>query len=175
VKTATDSIAGAVLIMTRSLLLIATVSWGGFSSAALADDGLPGKPPTKEQYERAAEGVKLLLQENRKFDSGHKLKGQVADAAVRQMLDEGYGCGIGYLDLPELEKNGLTPRIVRTPMIFCTLASSQTDDVCSERRVTLTIAWKDAKAAEPELRSQLAASLITDRAFRCVPAGWVLR
>ena len=161
--------------MTRALFLVTALSCWSFPPTALADDGPPGKPPTKGQYERAAEGTKLLLQENRKFDSSHKLKGQVADAAVRQMLDEGYGCGIGYLDLPELEKNGLTPRIVRTPMVFCALASSQTGDVCSERRLTLTIAWKDAKAAEPELRSQLASSLITDRAFRCVPAPWVLR
>jgi len=87
-----------------SLLLIAAISSGSLSSAALADDGLPGKPPTKEQYERAAEGAKLLLQENKKFDSSHNLKGQVADTALRQMRDEGYACGIGYLDLPQLKE-----------------------------------------------------------------------
>jgi len=131
--------------------------------------------PTKEQYDRAAEGAKLLLEENRKFDSGHKLKGQVADTAVRQMQDEGYRCQIGYLDLPQLEKDGVTIRMVKTPRVFCALPSSQPEDVCTERRVTLAIAWQDPKATEAGLQSQLTSSLVTDRSFRCVPAGWVLR
>ena len=174
-KTATDSITRAVLIVTRSLLLIAAVSCWSLSPTALADDGLPGKPPTKGQYERAAEGVKLLLQENRKFDSGHKLKGQIAETALRQMQNEGYACEIGYLDLPQLEKDGVTIRMVRTPSVFCALPSSQPEDVCTERRVTLAIAWQDPKATEAGLQSQLTSSLITDRTFRCVPARWVLR
>jgi len=161
--------------VTRALLLIAAVSCGSLSLAVLAEDGLPGKPPTKEQYERAAEGAKLLLQENKKFDSSHNLKGQVADTALRQMRDEGYACGIGYLDLPQREENGVTIRMVRTPRVFCALPSSQPEDVCTERQVTLAIAWQDPKATETGLQSQLTSSLITNRTFRCVPARWVLR
>ena len=29
--------------------------------------------------------------------------GQIADTVLRQMHDEGYGCQIGYVDLPQLE------------------------------------------------------------------------
>jgi len=45
--------------------------------------------------------------------------GQIADTALRQMHDEGYGCQIGYVDLPQLEADGVTIRMVRTPRVFC--------------------------------------------------------
>ncbi len=59
--------------------------------------------------------------------------GQIADTALRQMHDEGYGCQIGYVDLPQLEADGVTIRMVRTPRVFCALPSSQPEDVCAER------------------------------------------
>jgi len=53
--------------------------------------------------------------------------------------------------------------MVKTPKVFCELPSSRPEDVCSERRVTLSIAWQDPKAIDAGLQSQLASSLVTDR------------
>lgn len=151
----------------RTLLLIAGILGTGLSLAACADR-LPGKPLTAEDFEIAAAKAKLLGLERQKFDASHPLKGKIADTAMRQLHDEGYTCHIDFLDLPRIAKGTLTTmEFVRTPMVFCMQRSTQPNDMCVERHVNLSIGWQDPKAPEPELRSQLTSSVITDRAFRC--------
>ena len=130
---------------------------------------LPGKRPTAEGFEREAEAAKLLGLERQKFDAAHDLKGKIANVAWEKLSNEGYTCGIIYLDLAYIPEGKLLMQFRKTPLVACEQPSSVPNDICVQRRVTLSIAWKDPKAEEAQLHAQLATSLITDRTFTCEP------
>lgn len=128
---------------------------------------LPEKPITEGGFEIAAARAKLLGQEREKFDQHHLLKGGNAKTALQILEREGYACRIDYLDLLQPKKSGLTFEAVRTPLLFCVQDSSDLNDICVERHVNLEVGWQDPNASTQELSSQLASSVILNRAFRC--------
>src|SRR5690348_8433923 len=102
---------------------IVSLACAAFALAAFAADSFPEKQ-ANDPWQRSSESVKVLLDEAKKFDSSHKLKGQAAGPALRQMQEEGYGCDISYLNVPELEPGGVLPRMVQTPFVFRNRPSS---------------------------------------------------
>jgi hypothetical protein len=157
----------------RTLLLMAGILGAGLSLTACADK-LPGKPLTAEDFEIAAAQAKQLGAERQKFNVSHPLKGQIADQALRPLLEEGYVCHIDYVDHIRRDKN-FAPYFVRTPMVLCMQRSTQPNDLCVERHANLSIGWQDPTAPEPELRLQLVSSQITDVAFRCATTSDIKR
>lgn len=128
---------------------------------------LPEKPITEAGFEIAAARAKLLGQEREKFDQHHLLKGENANSALQNLEREGYTCRIGYLDLLQPKKSDLAFETVRIPLLFCVQGSSDLNDICVERHVNLEVGWQDPNASKQELSSQLASSVILNRAFRC--------
>lgn len=164
-----DSRPWTSLSMHISLLVVSLLS-AGLSLSACADK-LPSRSMRADDFDAAATKARLLGLERQQFDASHPLKGQVAEKALAQLQDEGYLCHIEHLDLPRVTKNGVTFELVRTPLVLCVQHQSKPNDICVERHVNLSIRWQDSKAPERELRSQLASSVITDRAFRCDEAS----
>lgn len=134
---------------------------------AACSSHLPEKPITEAGFEIAAARAKLLGQEREKFDQQHVLKGENANTALQKLEGEGYTCRIDYLDLLQAKKGGLTFDAVRTPLLFCVHGLSDLNDICVERHVSLEVGWQDPNVSTQELSSQLASSVILNRAFRC--------
>jgi hypothetical protein len=116
---------------------------------------LPVKPITDAGFEMAAAKAKLLIREDEKFDEHRALKGENANAVLHILERGGYTCRIGYLNPLHARASGLTFDAVLTPLLFCKQGSADPSDFCAERHVNLEIGWRDPKATEQELRSQL--------------------
>lgn len=123
----------------------------------LAACAAPGPSDSPASSEAAAADAR--------FRAAHHFEGRTANAAARELREQGYGCFI-----ESREKAGRFGRLSRVPELWCSKWSGAIGARCREERVALEIDWHDPEAANDALLRQLLTRLVTRQRYTCVLA-----
>lgn len=124
-----------------------------FNLCACAATPEPAQPPTPEAAAAAD-----------RFGAQHRFQGRTANAAARELREQGYSCFI-----ESQEKPGRFWGRTRVPELWCSKWVGATGSACREERVALEVEWQDPAAANDALLRQLLTQRVTGQRYTCVP------
>ena len=113
----------------------------------------PGPPPTPEAAAAAA-----------RFGAQHRFQGRTANAAARELREQGYRCFIESHERP-----GRFWGRTRIPELWCSKWVGATGAPCREERVVIEVDWQEPDAGNDALLRQLLTQRVTGQRYTCVP------